>query len=184
MAQNGSSCFGNGITVCFGGSSGGGNSNTGGGGGGGGGGAGGGGNKKPEELQPYPVKEQLPGVQYCINSPPPWPRHSSLLDNHERFVRTMRAIQGALIITWLLPNGDGILGFMEKYSESIGTFYAIARYGSATPVPPSVVSRGTWLVARESDETKKDIGLKWWEKFGLYNSDVRNDEFYALTMQA
>ena len=30
------------------------------------------GNKKPEEVQPHPVKEQLPGVQYCINSPPPW----------------------------------------------------------------------------------------------------------------
>ncbi|KAI3460143.1 hypothetical protein Pfo_016806 [Paulownia fortunei] len=27
---------------------------------------------KPEEPQPHPVFEQLPGVQYCINSPPPW----------------------------------------------------------------------------------------------------------------
>ncbi|KAK9946381.1 hypothetical protein M0R45_011849 [Rubus argutus] len=33
---------------------------------------GGGSDKKPEELQPHPVKEQLPGVQYCVNSPPPW----------------------------------------------------------------------------------------------------------------
>ncbi|XP_050123904.1 putative nucleobase-ascorbate transporter 10 [Malus sylvestris] len=33
----------------------------------------GGGNKEAEELQPHPVKEQLPGVQYCVNSPPPWP---------------------------------------------------------------------------------------------------------------
>ena len=29
-------------------------------------------NKKPEEVQPQPVKDQLPGIQYCINSPPPW----------------------------------------------------------------------------------------------------------------
>ncbi|XP_004292763.1 PREDICTED: putative nucleobase-ascorbate transporter 10 [Fragaria vesca subsp. vesca] len=32
----------------------------------------GGGDKKSEELQPHPLKEQLPGVQYCVNSPPPW----------------------------------------------------------------------------------------------------------------
>lgn len=48
----------------------------GGGSGGGGGGGDGGNNKKPEELQPHPVKEQLPGVQYCINSPPPWSSYS------------------------------------------------------------------------------------------------------------
>ncbi|XP_013596946.1 PREDICTED: putative nucleobase-ascorbate transporter 9 [Brassica oleracea var. oleracea] len=24
------------------------------------------------ELLPHPVKEQLPGIQYCVNSPPPW----------------------------------------------------------------------------------------------------------------
>ncbi|XWS28458.1 hypothetical protein CRYUN_Cryun25bG0071200 [Craigia yunnanensis] len=35
-------------------------------------------------------------------------------------------------------------------------------------------------LSRENDETKKDSGLKWWEKFSLYKSDVRNDEFYAL----
>ncbi|CAK9143575.1 unnamed protein product [Ilex paraguariensis] len=29
--------------------------------------------KKVEALQPHPVMEQLPGVQYCVNSPPPWP---------------------------------------------------------------------------------------------------------------
>ncbi|KAF5731905.1 putative nucleobase-ascorbate transporter 10 [Tripterygium wilfordii] len=32
----------------------------------------------------------------------------------------------------------------------------------------------------ETEESRKDSGLKWWEKFSLYNSDVRNDEFYAL----
>lgn len=31
--------------------------------------------------------------------------------------------------------------------QSTGTFYATARYGSATPVPPSVIGRGVgWLV--------------------------------------
>ena len=33
------------------------------------------------------------------------------------------------------------------YMQSTGTFYAAARYGSATPVPPSVISRGAgWIV--------------------------------------
>ncbi|XP_010490150.1 PREDICTED: putative nucleobase-ascorbate transporter 10 [Camelina sativa] len=35
-------------------------------------------------------------------------------------------------------------------------------------------------LSRETDEAKKDCGLKWWEKFRLYNLDVRNDEFYGL----
>ncbi|GAV56594.1 Xan_ur_permease domain-containing protein, partial [Cephalotus follicularis] len=49
---------------------------------GGGGGGGGSGNKKAEELQPHPVKEQLPGVQYCVNSPPPWPEALALGFQH------------------------------------------------------------------------------------------------------
>lgn len=36
-----------------------------------GGGSGSGDNRAPE-FQPHPVKEQLPGVQYCVNSPAPW----------------------------------------------------------------------------------------------------------------
>jgi hypothetical protein len=27
---------------------------------------------KQEELQPHPIKDQLPSVSYCITSPPPW----------------------------------------------------------------------------------------------------------------
>lgn len=27
---------------------------------------------KQDEFQPHPVKEQLPGVEFCITSPPPW----------------------------------------------------------------------------------------------------------------
>ncbi|KAH7858282.1 hypothetical protein Vadar_021967 [Vaccinium darrowii] len=42
----------------------------------GGRGGGGGGAAPPpkqDELQPHPAKDQLPGVSYCITSPPPWP---------------------------------------------------------------------------------------------------------------
>lgn len=37
-----------------------------------GGGGGAGPQPKQDELQPHPVKDQLPGVSYCITSPPPW----------------------------------------------------------------------------------------------------------------
>ncbi|OEL20963.1 Nucleobase-ascorbate transporter 7 [Dichanthelium oligosanthes] len=40
---------------------------------GGGGGGGGGAAPKQDDLTPHPVKDQLPGVSYCITSPPPWP---------------------------------------------------------------------------------------------------------------
>jgi hypothetical protein len=35
-------------------------------------GGGGGGGQKQDDLAPHPVKDQLPGVSYCITSPPPW----------------------------------------------------------------------------------------------------------------
>ncbi|XP_052302846.1 putative nucleobase-ascorbate transporter 10 [Populus trichocarpa] len=189
----------------------------GGGGGGGGGGDGGGGdaNKKPE-LQPYPVKEQLPGVQYCINSPPPWPealilgfqhylltlgmtvmipsiivprmgggdaekarviqtllftsglstlfqtlfgtrlpsvavgsyaymipttsivlasRHTSCLDNDVRFVQTMRAIQGALIIAGCFQI---IMGFLGLWRNAV-------RFLSPISIVPCVTFAGLGL---------------------------------------
>lgn len=35
-------------------------------------------------------------------------------------------------------------------------------------------------LSRDDDAAKNDSSLKWWEKFSLYSSDVRNDEFYSL----
>ncbi|KAJ6675946.1 XANTHINE-URACIL / VITAMIN C PERMEASE FAMILY MEMBER [Salix viminalis] len=65
MAQSCNTCFGGGINACFGSGGGGGRGGGGGGGEGGGGDGGGGGDKKPE-LQPYPVKEQLPGTEALV----------------------------------------------------------------------------------------------------------------------
>jgi len=36
------------------------------------------------------------------------------------------------------------------YLKSTGAFYAAARYGSATPVPPHVISRGAGWVVRST----------------------------------
>jgi hypothetical protein len=39
--------------------------------------------------------------------------------------------------------------FFNLWEQSTGTFIAASRFGSATPVPPSVLSRGVgWLVLR------------------------------------
>ncbi|KAJ1385627.1 Xanthine/uracil/vitamin C permease [Sesbania bispinosa] len=35
-------------------------------------------------------------------------------------------------------------------------------------------------LSREDDAARKDSGLQWWERFSLYNADVRNNEFYSL----
>lgn len=40
--------------------------------------AGGGGGGKAEEPQPHPPKEQLPGVHFCITSPPSWREYLSI----------------------------------------------------------------------------------------------------------
>ncbi|XP_002510081.2 putative nucleobase-ascorbate transporter 10 isoform X2 [Ricinus communis] len=181
-----------------------------------GGGGGGGGNKKAEEFQPHPVKEQLPGVQYCINSPPPWPeaiglgfqhylltlgitvmipsilvpqmggtdaekarviqtllfvsgfstlfqtlfgtrlpsvavgsyayvipatsillasRNSMIVDPHERFLQTMRAIQGTLIISGCFQMVMGFLGLWRN----------IVRFLSPLSVVPYVTFTGLGL---------------------------------------
>jgi len=45
----------------------------------GGGGGGGAPQPKQDEMQPHPVKDQLPGISYCSTSPPPWRRSLSIL---------------------------------------------------------------------------------------------------------
>uniref|UniRef100_A0A5B6YL66 Putative nucleobase-ascorbate transporter 10 n=1 Tax=Davidia involucrata TaxID=16924 RepID=A0A5B6YL66_DAVIN len=35
-------------------------------------------------------------------------------------------------------------------------------------------------LSRGNDETRKDSGSHWWDKFVMYDTDVRSDEFYAL----
>ncbi|KAG4389223.1 hypothetical protein GLYMA_06G047100v4 [Glycine max] len=84
------------------------------------------------EPQPHPVMEQLPDVEYCINSPPPWPHALLLGFQHyiltlgmtvlipttivpemgggHRFTHTIRGIQGALIISSIFHVCMGFLG--------------------------------------------------------------------------
>ncbi|KAK6266623.1 hypothetical protein QUC31_017460 [Theobroma cacao] len=82
--------------------------NSGGGGGGNSGCGGGGANKKVEEPQAHPVKEQLPGIQYCINSPPPWPE--ALVLGFQHYLLTLGIT--VLIPSMIVPQMGG--GNAEK----------------------------------------------------------------------
>lgn len=35
-------------------------------------------------------------------------------------------------------------------------------------------------LTHQSNEARKDNGSHWWERFMVYNKDVRSDEFYHL----
>ncbi|GAB2280417.1 Nucleobase-ascorbate transporter 7 [Dionaea muscipula] len=69
--------------------------------------AGGGGGAAPppkqEELQPHPVKDQLPGVSYCITSPPPWPE--AILLGFQHYLVMLGTT--VLIPTYLVPQMGG-----------------------------------------------------------------------------
>ncbi|CAN1793433.1 Putative nucleobase-ascorbate transporter 10 [Linum perenne] len=68
--------------------------------------------KKPEEsLQPHPVKEQLPGVQYCINSPPPWPEAMVLGFQHYLLTLGMTVLIPSIIVPQM---GGGNVISLEK----------------------------------------------------------------------
>ncbi|RRT69912.1 hypothetical protein B296_00015908, partial [Ensete ventricosum] len=54
---------------------------------------------KQEELQPHPVKDQLPNVSYCITSPPPWREFFHIFlaaktDEKARVVQTILFVAG------------------------------------------------------------------------------------------
>ncbi|XP_031492119.1 nucleobase-ascorbate transporter 6-like [Nymphaea colorata] len=161
---------------------------------------------KADELQPHAVKEQLPGVSYCITSPPPWPeaillgfqhylvmlgttviiptilvpqmgggneekvrvvqtllfvaglntlsqtffgsrlpaviggsytfvvptlsivlarRYSGIVDPHEKFIRTMRGTQGALIVASTLQIIIGFSGLWRNVTRFLSPLSAV-----------------------------------------------------------
>ncbi|CAN6448586.1 unnamed protein product [Victoria cruziana] len=161
---------------------------------------------KQDELVPHPVKDQLPGVSYCITSPPPWPeaillgfqhylvmlgttviiptalvpqmgggneekvrviqtllfvaglntlfqsffgsrlpaviggsytfvvptlsiilarRYSGILDPHEKFIRTMRGTQGALIVASTLQIIIGFSGLWRNITRFLTPLSAV-----------------------------------------------------------
>ncbi|XP_048319174.1 nucleobase-ascorbate transporter 6 [Ziziphus jujuba] len=85
-------------------------------------GGGGGGPAPPpklEELQPHPVKDQLPNVSYCITSPPPWPE--AILLGFQHYLVMLGTT--VLIPTSLVPQMGG--GNEEK-AKMIQTILFVA----------------------------------------------------------
>ncbi|KAL3505048.1 hypothetical protein ACH5RR_034889 [Cinchona calisaya] len=64
--------------------------------------------KMSEELQPHPVMDQLPNVQYCLNSPPPWPE--AILLGFQHYLLTLGNV--VLIPSIIVPQMGG--GNAEK----------------------------------------------------------------------
>ncbi|XP_014503400.1 putative nucleobase-ascorbate transporter 10 [Vigna radiata var. radiata] len=101
--------------------------------------------KKVEEVQPHAVHEQLPGVQYCIKSPPPW--REAVLLGFQHFLLTLGVT--VLIPTMLVPQMGG--GVAEKtrvfqtllFVSGISTFLQ-SLFGTRLPIV--VVGSYTYIV--------------------------------------
>ncbi|CAN6723149.1 unnamed protein product [Malus baccata var. baccata] len=134
-----------------GGSNGGGGNGSGNGGSGGGNGGNGGGNNnnKTEELQPHPLKEQLPGVQYCVNSPPPWPE--AIMLGFQHYLLTLGIT--VLIPSMLVPKMGG--GDIEK-ARVIQTMLFVSGFNTlfqslfGTRLPTVVTASYTYVIPTTS----------------------------------
>ncbi|GLT50169.1 hypothetical protein SLA2020_236750 [Shorea laevis] len=87
--------------------------------GGGGGGGGPAPQPKQEELQPHPVRDQLPNISYCITSPPPWPE--AILMGFQHYLVMLGTT--VLIPSTLVPQMGG--GNQEK-AKMIQTLQFVA----------------------------------------------------------
>lgn len=70
---------------------------------------------KADELLPHPVKEQLPGVSYCITSPPPW--HEALLLGFQHFLVMLGTT--VLIPSALVPQMGGDYGDKARVVQTV-----------------------------------------------------------------
>ncbi|KAG8493316.1 hypothetical protein CXB51_010690 [Gossypium anomalum] len=71
-------------------------------------------------------------------------------------------------------------GWRSAHPTGLFSDIVVVIFMSHTTVAALVALFFDLTLCRENDESRKDIGLNWWEKFSFYKSDVRNDEFYAL----
>ncbi|KAH9695137.1 nucleobase-ascorbate transporter 4 [Citrus sinensis] len=71
----------------------------------GGGGGGGGGGSKADEFQPFPVKDQLPGIDFCVSSSPPWPEAIILGFQHYLVMLGTTVIIPSMLVP-LMGGGD------------------------------------------------------------------------------
>ncbi|THU57672.1 hypothetical protein C4D60_Mb03t05980 [Musa balbisiana] len=103
---------------------------------------------KQDELQPHPVKDQLPNVSYCITSPPPWPE--AILLGFQHFLVMLGTT--VIIPTALVPQMGGgndekarvvqtllfVAGINTLFQTLFGTRLPAVIGGSYTFVVPTI----------------------------------------------
>jgi len=103
---------------------------------------------KADELQPFPPKEQLPGVAFCITSPPPWPE--AILLGFQHFVVMLGTT--VIIPSALVPQMGGgneekarvvqtilfVAGINTLFQTLFGTRLPVVMGGSYVFVGPTI----------------------------------------------
>ncbi|XP_073129840.1 nucleobase-ascorbate transporter 7-like [Henckelia pumila] len=124
---------------------------------------------KQDELIPHPVKDQLPGVSYCITSPPPWPE--AILLGFQHYIVMLGTT--VLIPSFLAPQMGGgkkekaqmiqtlqfVAGLNTLAQTLLGTRLPAVIGGSYTYIPAtlSIVLAGRYSEILEPEERFKRI---------------------------
>ncbi|XWS22555.1 hypothetical protein CRYUN_Cryun29cG0046500 [Craigia yunnanensis] len=150
--------------------------------------AGGGGGAAPppkqEELQPHPVRDQLPNIAYCITSPPPWPE--AILLGFQHYLVMLGTT--VLIPTSLVPQMGGgneekakmiqtllfVAGVNTLFQTLFGTCLPAVIGGSYSYVPTTI---SIILAGRYSDIVNPQ------EKFEKIMRGIQGALIVASTLQ-
>ncbi|TXG56355.1 hypothetical protein EZV62_017668 [Acer yangbiense] len=103
---------------------------------------------KQEEMQPHPVRDQLPSIAYCITSPPPWPE--AILLGFQHYLVMLGTT--VIIPTSLVPQMGGgneekakmiqtllfVAGLNTMFQTFFGTRLPAVIGGSYTYVPTTI----------------------------------------------
>ncbi|KAK7383233.1 hypothetical protein VNO78_28907 [Psophocarpus tetragonolobus] len=103
------------------------------------------GTKNMEDLEPHAVKEQLPGIQYCVKSPPPW--REALLLGFQHYLLSLGIT--VLIPTILVPQMGGGDDEKAKMIQALLLVSGISTFLQslfATRLPIVVVGSYTYLI--------------------------------------
>ncbi|OMO57345.1 Xanthine/uracil/vitamin C permease [Corchorus capsularis] len=139
---------------------------------------------KQEELQPHPVKDQLPNIAYCITSPPPWPE--AILLGFQHYLVMLGTT--VLIPTSLVPQMGGgneekakmiqtllfVAGLNTMFQTFFGTRLPAVIGGSYTYVPTTI---SIILAGRYSDIVNPQ------EKFERIMRGIQGALIIASTIQ-
>ncbi|XP_004496870.1 nucleobase-ascorbate transporter 4 [Cicer arietinum] len=111
----------------------------------GGEGGGGGGGGKVDEFQPHPVKDQLPGVDYCVTSSPSWPEGVFLGFQHYLVMLGTIVIVSSIIVP-LMGGGNVEKGEVIQTLLFVGGINTLLQTWFGTRLPVVVGASFSFLV--------------------------------------